>query len=435
MKRIDPTSFVGPRAYFTTFDYRIVARKRDRSRLRLDVERKLKILLLTKAHIVCAASHLTSPFAFNFFRDNPVLLNSGAVTPALRTDKPDIAAVFEKVKIPQGKKAEMVAFFEDNIVQCVNWDFADNAQWFRDSFLRELTTPQSVMRRQLAKLPAGELESLIGEVQREPTLGRDQIDDASRAFPRKERRVVITFRELLYHISGARVVHCESTLPQENYVDYSLADMKKGEVILSEQKVFWKIFCELAFETLYKAVLPLEILDGVSFDEILQLRQPLTEGLFMDEYDRMVEKAIAGARTEKPEGFLHDLNELLGMREALAKAFDSTFEKELRVLLRVKRNARDAELAKNTVSIASGLAGHVVPLLALPELAMQARELCFNLNQTFKTPQSLRDYDAALVKKQETLRSILRESRILPEAPLLDTARQLAELLRRKYEF
>lgn len=37
--------------------------------------------------------------------------------------------------------------------------------------------------------------------------------------------------------------------------------MKQGEVILSEVKVFWEVFCELAFETLYRKALPLEMLN------------------------------------------------------------------------------------------------------------------------------------------------------------------------------
>jgi hypothetical protein len=77
MKRIDPQTFKGPRAYFTNFDYRIVERTRNREKLRQDIERKLKILLLTKNTIVCAASHLTSEFAYQLFRENPILLNKG----------------------------------------------------------------------------------------------------------------------------------------------------------------------------------------------------------------------------------------------------------------------------------------------------------------------------------------------------------------------
>jgi hypothetical protein len=60
MERIDPKSLVGPRAYFTDFDHRIVERTRDLPRLRKAGERKLKGLLLVKGQIVCAAAHLAT---------------------------------------------------------------------------------------------------------------------------------------------------------------------------------------------------------------------------------------------------------------------------------------------------------------------------------------------------------------------------------------
>ena len=77
MKRIDPADFKGLRAYFTDF-------KSDKEEYRREVERRLKILLLTKNIIVCAASHLTHPFAYGLFKDNPILLEGNMLIPALR---------------------------------------------------------------------------------------------------------------------------------------------------------------------------------------------------------------------------------------------------------------------------------------------------------------------------------------------------------------
>jgi len=69
MKRINPNILVGPRSYFTSFDYRIVKRSKNLDFLKREVERKLKLLLLIKSQITCAASHLTSTFAYEIFKE------------------------------------------------------------------------------------------------------------------------------------------------------------------------------------------------------------------------------------------------------------------------------------------------------------------------------------------------------------------------------
>ena len=75
MRRMDATSFVGPRAYFTNIDHRVL-QNQPHAQVRRQIERELKVLLLlTKHTVVCAASHLTGQFAYDLFRANPVLLD------------------------------------------------------------------------------------------------------------------------------------------------------------------------------------------------------------------------------------------------------------------------------------------------------------------------------------------------------------------------
>jgi len=157
MQRIDPETFIGPRAYFTNFDYRIISRCGDLNDLRLDIERRLKILLLTKTTIVCAASHLTSEFAYRLFQANPILLRKGLVLPALRRDKSDISELFEQKRIPSALKEEMIQFYRNSIEYTVNWKLEENAGWFRDAFLRELEDERSVLRKNLKNLAPQQL--------------------------------------------------------------------------------------------------------------------------------------------------------------------------------------------------------------------------------------------------------------------------------------
>ena len=113
MKRINPSSFSGPRAYFTDFDHRIVTRTSNLQTLKRKGERKLKALLLLKGQIVCAASHLATRFAYEFFEINPILLTSGAIIPAFRSDKTDLSELFARKRFKE--KDSAIQFYKDSI--------------------------------------------------------------------------------------------------------------------------------------------------------------------------------------------------------------------------------------------------------------------------------------------------------------------------------
>lgn len=123
MKRLDPKSLSGPRAYFTDFDPLIIERAKDLETLRKKGERRLKALLLLKGHIVCAASHLANRFAYDFFGNNPVLLTSEAVKPAFRSDKSDLSELFQQTSFPG--KDDAAKFFKETISATVKWDLEE----------------------------------------------------------------------------------------------------------------------------------------------------------------------------------------------------------------------------------------------------------------------------------------------------------------------
>ena len=95
-----------------------------------------------------------------------------------------------------------------------------------------------------------------------------------------DREVMLNFRDILYHISGARVVHCESNLPPANYIDFSHKDMANGKVSLDKVSVFWKVFMEVVFESLNCPYLPVEMLDLLTFEDFYNICQPLHNRVF-----------------------------------------------------------------------------------------------------------------------------------------------------------
>jgi len=435
MRRIEPASFRGARAYFTNFDPRILAHTKNRDKLRREVERRLKILLLTKNFIVCAGSHLTSDFTYHLFRENPILLNQGLVIPALRRDKTAIGELFEKRPLPAILKKEMVSFYDGQIQSTVNWDLEVNSGWFRDSFLRELRDDRSVLRKNLVNLTDGQLERISKEIEKDPLLERAKIDILATDLDGQSRRALVNFRELIYHISGARVVNCESALPQENYVDYSLADIEHRQIVLSESQIFWKIFLELIFETVIGAMIRLDAIDILSFEDIFSIRKPIERSSFRDDYEAIIKKSIESLKKHDFDAVLYDVEELMTIRERLAREFEATIEKELRPFIRKKVRGDLKGLGRSALSIGLGVASYISPLTAAAGIAgtvLEGHELWINLNQSLRSMRSLADYRSYVQNKQRLLKQMIEKSEISKKTTLLGFADLLTDAIGRK---
>lgn len=437
MERINPTSFYGPRAYFTDFDYKIVRFKHHREAYKREVERRLKIILLTKNTVVCAASHLTHRFAYNLFKDNPILLTESMILPALRRDIEHITDYLEErtpgkyplaqdLEIKNCLKENMKDFYRDHVNKVVDWELMENTAWFRATLLKVLKDEYSVIRRNLPSLSKEKLDSLLSEIGRNEILTREIILEGISTWPTKEQRILLNLVNLIYHMSGARVVNCESALPQENYIDYSLSDFSEHRVTLSDTQVFLKIFFELAFETLYKNALPVELLDLLSFEDINYLRKPIEKTSFRRKYDELIQKSVQVVRKSETdsEGVVYDIEEPLEILEQISKAFEEIFKQELPEFLKRKHKETTKELRKSTVSLGIGIAG-VVPYVGNVATALSllesSREVFVNLNQSFRSGREIHDYDLYLKNKERVLRQLIEKCPISEKSVLLDT--------------
>ena len=435
MKRIDPETFIGPRAYFTNFDYRIISRCGDLNGLRLDIERRLKILLLTKTTIVCAASHLTSEFTYRLFQANPILLRKGLVLPALRRDKSDISELFEQKRIPSALKEEMIQFYKKSIEYTVDWKLEENAGWFRDAFLRELKDERSVLRKNLKNLAPQQLERLVQGIEKDRLLAREKIDRLAAGLPPGQRQVLIDFRELIYHMSGARVVNCESTLPQENYLDYSLADVESRQTVLSDLQVFWKLFLELALESTHKSLVPMELLDILSFEEVCKLRNPIENSTFREKYENLVVQSAQSLEREFPDRLLYDIEEILRICNQIADNFKRVFESELPAFLKRKVLGNAKELGKSSVSLSLGIASLFPPAsvaASVGSIINSFPAFWFNLTRSFKDMSAIDDYRKYMEEKGSLYRQLLERMEISDKSALLDVCDMLITAIAEK---
>lgn len=413
MKSIKPTDFHGPRAYFTDFDYKIVRFKQNKKSYRREMERKLKIILLTKNTVVCAASHLTHEFAYNFFKDNPILLNNEMIIPALREDKEDVVDYLNGKKIRKSLKENMVVFFRENVNKVVSWELIDNSLWFKQNLIKELKNENSIIRRNLANLNKETLSSIIKEIESQRVLSREFIIKTVSILSKNEQRILLNFTNLVYHMSGARVVNCESTLPQENYIDYSLADISGRRIILSGTQIFWKIFLELAFETMLKNNIPIELLDILTFKDVYYLRKPIEKSSFRKRYDDLIQKSVQVIEKNNLDDVLFDINELLKIKDNISEEFKEIFERELPDMMKKKHVEHAKELRKSTLSIGIGLAGFipgVSNIASLLGLFSSSPEFFVNLNQTFRSRREVDNYDSYLKSKERVLHEMIEKS-------------------------
>jgi hypothetical protein len=429
MKRIEPNTFMGPRAYFTAFDHRIVQRTTDLQYLRKEVERKLKLLLLIKSTITCGASHLTSNFTYTFFRDNPFLLSEGHIIPALSNDKKDIGELFESKRLKN--KKEIIEFYQENVRCTVNWEIVDNSSWFRDRFIEEFENDNSLMRKRLASVKSNQFADIISAIRAKRTLSRTVIDNIVCQLPALEKNVLLAFRELVYHISGARVVNCESALPQENYIDFDLADLEHKRTRLSEDQILWKLFIELAFESLQKRLIPIELLDLLSFQDILAIRLPILESTFQSKYDVLVNAVVQGIKPESTS-LLRSANELSEISLGLATTFKSVLDDEMPKFLRKRAASSAKKLSSVATSVALGALGFV-PILSTvtgaTSILKDTPALLVNVGQTYSSLKSLAKAEEYSLNKERLLKKQIENIDISEKSELLDMLDMLSALI------
>lgn len=438
MNRINASEFIGPRAYFTNIDHRLLAEQHVSLQLRRAVERELKVLLLTKQTVVCAASHLKGRFAYELLRDHPILLEKAMLVPALRNDRADIAAVFADDTQTNLLRDEMMHFYGERVHSVVGWDLVDNTSWFYDVTLHNLNDAHSVLRRNLTVTDPHVITAMIDIVRNTPQMGRGVYTQCAQLLMASDQQVMLNFRDILYHMSGSRVVHCESHLPPATYIDFSHKDLASGDVALDEASVFWKIFMEVAFESLHRPYLPIEILDLLTFEDIYHIRQPLHNSTFLQQYEQILQQATRVRPTNDPLALVHDVDAMMQVRESLQQTFDSVFaHQRMPFLQRQVKHTDGREMAKSAVSIGLGLLGIIPhPVTAMLSLvggiAMEAPSLMVNLYQRVRNPVTATTAETYVNMRRHTLQQVIQRIDVQQSTVLMDAANMITRTLSEK---
>jgi len=280
-----------------------------------------------------------------------------------------------------------------------------------------------VLRSNLSSVPANTISALLEEVRSKPTLDLAQMDRFMRTMARDEKSVMRNFQELLYHMFGARIVNCESSLPQENYIDYSLADMSTRRTHLSEWEIFWKLFLESALEALSLKPLPIEMLDVLTFDDIRQLRVIATESSFIKKYNRLIQIIVERYRHMDEGDILRDMEEIQRIYDGLVESWRSILEGELESFATRRMIEAGVELKESGVSIGLGLAG-LIPFLGNiasgVSVIRDSPSFITNLAGTYRNRGAVRDRQIYVDLRNRQIHKIIEQSDISDRATFLE---------------
>lgn len=425
----------GANAYFTNFDHRIITEISSNDCALKNIERNLKVLLLTKNNIVCAASHLVTPFVFGLLKSNPVLLEEDLIIPALRKDITTFDELFHKEDVIKYYNKNAIDFYNEKVKLVVEWDLIDNSEWFRKVFLNGFNNENTVLRRTLPKIDQNQIEQIISQLNSVPILDRMTIEKTFEKYDNETKKVIKNYRELIYHISGARVVNCESNLPQENYIDYSLTDIENRKIILSDIQIFWKIFLELVFEKINNLSIPFEMVDLLSFKDISELRKPILESKFIDNYDNIVKTAFEGMASRTDENLLFNVTEITQLAFNIEKEFTNKIETELIDYLKRKRKKSFLKIIGNSINIGLGL----LPQTIIENLGLgtfnERNSIRTNVLEVYNTNKSLKNRDVYRINKQKSLEKFISKFDIADKTSFLDSVQLIMSTLQNKTTF
>lgn len=426
MIRINSADFKGARAYFTGLEKHNLANKRgNEEEKRTEIERDLKMLLLTKSTIVAGGSHLTSSkFAYNILRSNPVLLEQNLILPTWREDMNSPVEYLSRLKgATNSELREMEEFYKSMYTHGVSWRVTDNSGKFKQRFYKELVSEKSVLRRNLEAIPIETVNWMLRKIDKLEDFSKKDIEALASQLPPGEAKVMRVFRDLIYQMTGSQTHNSESVLPQENYVDYSLADMESRKTLLSESQIFWKLFMELFFETISKPKLPVQMLDLLTFEDIVEIREPLLQSSFTEDYEAVIRAAVGEHDGWQSGKTLLSIEELMTIRERLAKKFSNIFDRQIGRYIK-KKNLLGGSLIKSDFNV--GL--QYIPQTVKLELRGSIGSL-INAPTDLPTARAVSAYDRETQDKMALSKLLLKRAKIENETVFVDAIKLLTDRL------
>ena len=330
--QLNAAALTGPRSFFTDLD------PKDPTYDKQLVMLKLKLQLLTKEKIVIAASSLFTDTGYELLSNEQGFIDTleqGIIVPALRNEFVDPKDFFQRY---QHKNCSISSrnFFTQHVTHTVPWDLKENSSWFKDTFYDHLKDPNSLLRQKtsmtesMAQEFLGYLDSEIakGHVN-ENYLRREHIFFIAKQFGEEICSYVSNYANLVYRISGSRVVNSESHFPQSNLTKLNVTE---DDGIISDDSIFWDIYIETVVSFLNSAIrLTPARLNALSVYDILKIRKKLINIRFSEEYDNLIRKAKDDIDIHDPQKIILKQSEINAAARSLKDTFAARFLDELQI--------------------------------------------------------------------------------------------------------
>ncbi len=279
--------------------------------------------------------------------------------PALRSEFSGFERFLES-KLAEGKESiqyegkarrDMAQMLDSQSALAIKWEVSQTSGWFKERLLSDMKDEQSLLRLCLREggtvIPAG-LVSRIGDF---PRLSRQDVYVSAKETGNKNLwHILCEYTDFLYYLSGARAVCSEGLLPQENLIDFSLSDLANGRTRLSDAEVFFKIFVDL-IKTTTHTHFPLDMLDALTINDVLDLHSVAVEDRFVDKYNAIQEKTKSGLTIHDPERLVLVMEELEELERQLHIEYNVALKKELPRHLRNHKKAKAAKFLNATASL------------------------------------------------------------------------------------
>jgi hypothetical protein len=364
MKFIDPTNLKIPRVYFTEFDritYSQVAwTPEDIETIKQNLERKVKLLGLIKGVVIIATSHLfESELAQEFIMENPVVLEEGIILPALISKYKSFSDFLsakreeskEQEKYLGSDKDKISLLLSNSVSEVVKWDVHLTSQWFKQRLLQDLQDDRSVLRFNLSAVSPSLINDVASRISELESPSRGEVYSIAK---NSEDKILWTrlsdYVDFIYYLSGAHAVNSEGVLPQENLIDFSITDLSRGKTKLSEYEIFYRIFISIIKDKTQK-FFPIEILDILTFNDIVELRNTLFHSGFVDKYNAMIEKTKRSVEITDTEQLILSVDELSQFENELQLIFTDAVVKEVYQMKKIDLKKRGLKVLTNIGTI------------------------------------------------------------------------------------
>lgn len=310
-----------------------------------DLKRSLKLFSLINNELIIPSNHIYEGRTESLFRSNPEILELKLVKPAMDTQYASFSDYFNRRDREKkaGRSLSSYGRYLDSLsVETVPYSDTQPAGIFTELAIEQFSNPDSVLARAAgyASDQAIEFVSRLEDIKERSNgiVYFEEFIDASKAcFDKEQQRVIQNFADLNRLIAGASSKNCNNLLPQENLIDWCLANPEDPtSFILNDEIIFWEVFIESLIkitEGIYSLSdiekLSPKLFDKFSFEDIHEIKNYfLQRNLFIERYASILDGVNGATQIGTGRLDLLKYEELIQIKWEITKSFEDLLRDE-----------------------------------------------------------------------------------------------------------